>query len=174
MSPIVLIGFGILILVIGLGLGYLFGNTIRAREIAKASDIEADLNKYRNDVTEHFNQTAAHFQSIGQQYKDLYEHMALGAEALCEESRPGRVLPFSPDALLTSASDAESVVEEVVTDTLSAGETDVTSAEQGDAEEAPVAEKAAAVDTEEKEAAEDLAAETETSQSTTDDGRIYH
>jgi uncharacterized membrane-anchored protein YhcB (DUF1043 family) len=107
MSMAVLIGIGVLILAIGIGVGFLFGHILRLRETAKVSDIEAELEKYRRDVTEHFNQTAIHFQALGQQYRDLYEHMGSGAEKLCDTSQLVGEVSFSRSAMLASASEAE-------------------------------------------------------------------
>ena len=180
MSPLVLIGFGVLILAVGLGLGYLLGNTIRSRETAKASDIEAELNKYRSDVTEHFNQTAAHFQSIGQQYRELYDHMALGAEALCETPPAGRSVPFSPDPLLASDTeraghtDVESDAESVIADSEAEAEEAPVAAEPLAAADPVVAEESAPDDAVTAEAAEELAPEKEAAGVTSDDERIYH
>ena len=82
MSPIIIIGAGALILFIGVGLGYWFGNAGRKQETAKAGEIQAELADYRRQVSEHFSATASHFEAIGDEYRKLYAHMASGAGAL--------------------------------------------------------------------------------------------
>jgi uncharacterized membrane-anchored protein YhcB (DUF1043 family) len=87
MSPIILVGAGILLFGLGLGLGYWFAHSQRKREATRASDIQNELDDYRRHVTEHFGETAQHFQTLGQQYQSLYKHMAQGADALCDALR---------------------------------------------------------------------------------------
>ena len=94
MSPIALIGAGAVILLIGVGIGFLLGR----RDTTRADDIQAELDTYRRDVTEHFGRTAAHFQAIGAEYRKLYDHMASGEAALCDT---GQGVAFKPAELLT-------------------------------------------------------------------------
>lgn len=93
MSPIALIGVGALILLIGVGTGFLLGR----RSTTRADDIQAELNAYRREVSEHFGKTAAHFQSIGAEYRKLYDHMASGEATLCDT---GQGVAFKPAELL--------------------------------------------------------------------------
>jgi uncharacterized membrane-anchored protein YhcB (DUF1043 family) len=97
MSPIALIGAGAVILLIGVGTGFLLGR----RNATRADDIQAELDTYRRDVTEHFGRTAAHFRAIGAEYRKLYDHMAAGEAALCDT---GQGLAFKPAELLTDES----------------------------------------------------------------------
>ena len=117
MSPIVLIGAGLLIALAGTGLGYWLGSFGRKHESEKASELQAELDKYRRDVTEHFSETAAHFQTLGKEYRKLYEHMAVGAGALCDTDQSGPNLSFAPVELLASAADAhETILDPVIAD----------------------------------------------------------
>ncbi len=52
--------------------------------MAKTAEVQAELDDYRRQVSEHFKTTAVHFESIGAEYRRLYEHMAAGAGSLCE------------------------------------------------------------------------------------------
>lgn len=94
MSPITLIGAGILLFCLGLGLGYLISHSLRKREATKACDIQNELDTYRQRVTGHFSETAQHFQALGEQYQSLYKHMAHGAEALCDPAQADTRLEF--------------------------------------------------------------------------------
>jgi len=84
MSPIILIGAGTLVLVLGIGLGLWIGNIGRGKEMARTAEVKAELDDYRRQVSEHFNTTAVHFETIGAEYRRLYEHMAAGAGSLCD------------------------------------------------------------------------------------------
>jgi uncharacterized membrane-anchored protein YhcB (DUF1043 family) len=95
MEPVLFNTIGaILILAVGTGLGYWLGNRHRSGEAAKASEVQEAFDDYRRNVTEHFGQTADYFQAIGKQYRELYEHMASGAEALCDIEDAGAGLSF--------------------------------------------------------------------------------
>lgn len=95
MSPIILVGAGILLLGLGLGLGYWFAHSQSKREAARANDVQNELDNYRRHVTEHFGETARHFQALGQQYQSLYKHMAQGADALCDPAQSDALLGFA-------------------------------------------------------------------------------
>jgi hypothetical protein len=96
MNPIAMIGAGALLLLLGAGLGYWLGSR---RESGKTGEVQAELDAYRNQVTEHFSETAAHFQAIGAEYRKLYEHMATGAGQLCQG---GQAVSFEPAEKLAS------------------------------------------------------------------------
>lgn len=191
MTTVGLISIGVLILAVGIGLGFLFGHTLRKRELAKVSDVQDELNQYRRDVSEHFNQTAVHFQSIGRQYRDLYEHMATGAGALCDASVAGRELPFSPGAILPP--DVQTDVEAATTadvppDTETLAEADDEAEIRADSAVGATAELAQEYDrtaeddaTEDKSAEDreakvdpDVTAEGESAAESIDEKRIYH
>ena len=107
MEPVLFNTIGaLLILAAGTGLGFWIGNRRRSGDSAKASEVQEAFDDYRRNVTEHFGQTADHFQAIGKQYRELYEHMASGAEALCDiEDRSG-TLSF-PKAVAPALTDAD-------------------------------------------------------------------
>ena len=104
MSPIILVGAGILLFGLGLGLGYWFSHM---REATKTGDIQNELDEYRRHVTEHFSETAQHFQALGEQYRSLYKHMADGAGSLCDPAQTDAMLEFP--AADTAALTADSV-----------------------------------------------------------------
>ena len=119
MNPMLMIGAAALLL-LGAGLGYWLGSR---RESDKASEIQVELDTYRKQVTEHFGETAAHFQAIGGEYKKLYQHMAAGAGQLCDG---GDVVGFEP---------VEKLAEGVVIDEQSPPrDYEITGAEEGEQE----------------------------------------
>lgn len=87
-----MIGTGAVVLVLGIGLGLWIGNIRQGKEMARTAEVKAELDDYRRQVSEHFNTTAVHFETIGAEYRRLYEHMAAGAGSLCE---------FRPSAFAT-------------------------------------------------------------------------
>ena len=95
MNPIILVGASILLFGLGLGLGFWFAHSQRKREATRATDIQNELDDYRRHVTEHFGETAQHFQALGQQYQSLYKHMAQGADALCDPAQSDALLGFA-------------------------------------------------------------------------------
>ncbi len=102
---IVLGGAGFL--VIGAGLGYGLA-ALRARgENARADEVREEFEAYRRDVTQHFGRTAEHFRAIGREYRDLYEHMASGADALCDRDAADVKLSFAPKAILESIAEEQ-------------------------------------------------------------------
>ena len=85
----------------GLLIGFLIGNLKSKSAGTRAHDAEAELEAYRKQVNEHFGETAEHFQALGQQYKSLYEHLASGADSLCDTPDAGQELSFVPRGMLT-------------------------------------------------------------------------
>ena len=119
MSPIILVGAGILLFGLGLGLGFWFAHSQRKREATKATDIQNELDDYRRHVTEHFSETTQHFQAIGQQYQSLYKHMAQGADALCDPAQSDALLGFAAGnaaAITASTTDETETPPEVIRD----------------------------------------------------------
>ena len=103
MSETTLIVLGAIgLLAAGIGLGYLFSQLRMRGRSAKADEIQQQFDDYRREVTQHFGQTAEHFKAIGREYRELYEHMAGGADALCDREALDTKLSFEPKAILES------------------------------------------------------------------------
>lgn len=111
MNAILLASAGVVILLVGGGVGFWVGRSGIGGSKARIEKAEAELEEYKRSVTEHFGQTAAHFQAIGKQYRELYEHMANGEQALCDSAAAGRELLFGPGADATSTDVDEPSVE---------------------------------------------------------------
>ena len=101
MSAFVLIGAGVLLLLAGVGLGFWLGTIGRKQEAEKVSDLQKEFDDYRRSVSDHFNVTAEKFQTIGMEYRKLYEHMASGAATLCHADQSGERLEFPSVELIT-------------------------------------------------------------------------
>ena len=180
MSPIILAGAGIVILGVGLGLGYWFAHIRRTREAAKACEVQQELDEYRRHVTEHFSETAQHFQEIGQQYRSLYKHMALGAEALCDSAQSDGLLGFAagdaPEIAVKTVDEPEDAPE-VIRDYAAAEESEPTPVEIK-AEEPVVSEPptdaAATEEKKDKPAAEEVLAEQVSAATSINPDRTVH
>jgi uncharacterized membrane-anchored protein YhcB (DUF1043 family) len=108
MSETALIVLGAIgLLAAGTGLGYWLAQ-LRARgESARANEVRQEFEDYRREVTQHFGQTAEHFRAIGREYRDLYEHMASGADSLCDRGAADLKLSFAPKAILESIAEEQ-------------------------------------------------------------------
>ncbi|MEM1174923.1 MAG: DUF1043 family protein [Pseudomonadota bacterium] len=99
-------------LLLGIGIGYWLGRLQDQQD--RVAELESELDTYKAQVTEHFAQSATHFQAIGRQYRELYEHMAAGSETLCAPDARGSVSfpePAQVSALAEPAVPVEPPVE---------------------------------------------------------------
>ena len=103
MSETILIVLGAVgLLAVGIGLGFGLAHWRMRGQGARAVEVQKELDDYRREVTEHFGQTAEHFKAIGREYRELYEHMASGADSLCDREAVDVKLSFAPKAILES------------------------------------------------------------------------
>ena len=70
---------GLVALLLGAGLGYYLAARRERKADERAATAEAELNAYRDNVTDHFRETAVHFRALCEQYRSLHEHLAQGA-----------------------------------------------------------------------------------------------
>lgn len=98
-----LIGIGGLAL--GMVLGAILTNRLnnspsRVRELeGQVRALEQRHEQYKDDVSDHFNVTAELIQQMTQSYKDVYQHLATGAQDLCSTEVANRLLPTGRDAV---------------------------------------------------------------------------
>ena len=85
---------GVLLTVLGGGLGFWLGQKRGRQDAAKAGHVQEEYDAYRRQVADHFGATAGHFQALGLQVKELYDHMATGAESLCDGDAEGPRIDF--------------------------------------------------------------------------------
>ena len=95
METLLLVLGAIVVFGAGCGLGFFLSTRQDKGAELRAEKAEADLAAYRNDVADHFRETAGHFQAMGQQYRALHDHLAQGADRLCGVPGGPRV-GFSP------------------------------------------------------------------------------
>jgi uncharacterized membrane-anchored protein YhcB (DUF1043 family) len=142
MNAILLASAGLIILLVGGGVGFWLGRSGVGGSKARVEKAEAELNEYKRSVTDHFGQTAAHFQAIGKEYRELYEHMSNGAQALCDADQAGQPLLFAPGADSASTNAEEPAAEVTTADQEAEMASEIESAES-DVADRPVSETAA-------------------------------
>lgn len=62
-------------------------------------DMQRSNARYRDEVSEHFSTTADLVQQMTDSYRDVYQHLASGAQDLCSGEVARRLLPASGDGL---------------------------------------------------------------------------
>ena len=108
MSETALIVLGAIgLLAAGTGLGYWLARLRTRGESTRVDEVRREFEDYRREVTQHFGQTAEHFKAIGREYRDLYEHMASGADSLCDREAVDVKLSFAPKAILESIAEEQ-------------------------------------------------------------------
>jgi uncharacterized membrane-anchored protein YhcB (DUF1043 family) len=108
MSETMLIVLGAIgLLATGGGLGFWLAQMRIRGQSNKADEVQKQFDDYRHEVTQHFGQTAEHFKAIGREYRELYEHMAGGADALCDREALDTKLSFEPKAILESIAEEQ-------------------------------------------------------------------
>lgn len=112
--PLTIWLIGIACLALGLVIGAAFasrlgGGPVRVRELEEQLRRLRDSDKeYRENVSEHFSTTAELVKQMTESYKDVYQHLATGAQSLCSAEVASRLLPTNSDAVFeNSAADAE-------------------------------------------------------------------
>ena len=107
----------------GVGVAYLvFGSNRRAQELqSKIEALQEELDDYRGQVGQHFRRTSELVQKMTNSYREVYEHLASGSQALCKDpvntprldipetptldAKPGQATDEAPD--IDEFSDAE-------------------------------------------------------------------
>jgi uncharacterized membrane-anchored protein YhcB (DUF1043 family) len=100
---------GVLCLLAGILLGALLARSGSRRDAARARQLEEELrtaqaehDRYRAQVSEHFGETSRRLRDLTLQYKSVYEHLADGARALCPEGAV-EIAPSLAEAALPAA-----------------------------------------------------------------------
>lgn len=105
----VLGGFGVGVLV-GI-LAMLLFNKVRSGS-ASAAGLKQDYDAYKSQVEEHFEETSKKFQTMTEQYQDLYQHLSVGATSLCRPDSVAAALVDSSDPAKPAQIESDSTVDE--------------------------------------------------------------
>jgi len=90
---------GIGCLIVGIAIGYFLVGRInttpnKVTELEqKLQDLQRNHAHYRDEVSDHFSTTAELVQQMTDSYKDVYQHLASGAQDLCSTDVASKLLP---------------------------------------------------------------------------------
>ena len=98
-----LVGIGCLAL--GVVIGVVFstklntsGSRVQALE-SQIRELKETHDNYREGVSDHFNMTAELVQQMTESYKDVYQHLAHGAQELCSNEVASKLLPAGSESV---------------------------------------------------------------------------
>ncbi|MEX1196645.1 MAG: DUF1043 family protein [Pseudohongiellaceae bacterium] len=104
--------------IIGAVATYRFSSTspVKVRQLEQQiEDLQQTHKTYRENVSTHFNTTAELIQQMTESYKDVYRHLASGAQTLCDHEVADKMLP---------AGERDRLFREEGEDSTATGETD--------------------------------------------------
>lgn len=89
----------------GIAIGVVFASRLNTSP-ARVQELENQIrslkethNSYRDNVSDHFSMTAELFQHMTESYKEVYQHLASGAQELCSNEVASKLLPASSDSV---------------------------------------------------------------------------
>ena len=100
-------------LVVGVVIGVVFSSRLnssasRVLELEnQIRDIKDNHLAYKDNVSEHFSLTADLVQHMTESYRDVYQHLASGAQDLCSNEVASKLLPAGSDAVFDSNEDSD-------------------------------------------------------------------
>ncbi|MEM7082193.1 MAG: DUF1043 family protein [Pseudomonadota bacterium] len=88
---------------LGVGLGVLIARVF-ARDSGgrTAADVQAELDQYKEEVGQHFTTTSELFRDLTEKYRDVYNHLASGAQSLGEDAMDQTRIEFTPSNAVTA------------------------------------------------------------------------
>ena len=95
-------------LVLGIVIGLVFSSRLnssasRVKELEnQIRDIKDNHLTYRDNVSDHFSMTADLVQHMTESYREVYQHLASGAQDLCSNEVASKLLPAGSDAVFES------------------------------------------------------------------------
>lgn len=97
---LIFIGFICSIVGMLLGVGLYRNNAMSEKQAEQLkqqlSDAKAKNDAYQQHVADHFSQTALMLNDLTEKYKDIHQHLALGADQLCRDEEGHSLLIDSP------------------------------------------------------------------------------
>lgn len=100
-------------LVIGIVIGLIFSSRLnssasRVQELEnQIRDIKDNQLVYRDNVSDHFSMTADLVQHMTESYREVYQHLASGAQDLCSNEVASKLLPAGSDAVFEGNDDSK-------------------------------------------------------------------
>ncbi|MAO41693.1 MAG: hypothetical protein CMK70_16285 [Pseudohongiella sp.] len=109
---------GIVCLAVGLVAGLLVGKKVQTGSPTRIAELEAQIQElqrshadYREHVSSHFDTTAELVQQMTESYRDVYQHLATGAQQLCTEDVASKLLPAGEQTMFVSDADQNDTLE---------------------------------------------------------------
>ncbi|MBL1277542.1 MAG: DUF1043 family protein [Ectothiorhodospiraceae bacterium] len=126
-----------IIFVVGGGIGYFTARQIKDKHTLQLEEdlqtAQSSLKDYQGNVNRHFLKTSLLFNKLTDNYREVYEHLATGAQSLCNEKPDTAALNLPEAKILSStATAATAITAAVVTDVVTSamnGATTSTAAE---------------------------------------------
>ena len=98
---------------VGIVLGLVIATRLNVNP-SKIKDLENQIrqlkdthSEYRDSVSDHFSMTAELVQHMTESYRDVYQHLASGAQDLCSGEVASKLLPAESDAVFDTGNAAE-------------------------------------------------------------------
>jgi|TARA_B110000483_G_C18042010_1_gene482992 uncharacterized membrane-anchored protein YhcB (DUF1043 family) len=98
-----------------LAVGVVIGVVLASRMNASPSRVQELENQirnlkeshgeYQNNVSDHFSMTAELVQHMTQSYREVYQHLATGAQDLCPSEVASKLLPTDSDAVFETSTE---------------------------------------------------------------------
>lgn len=100
-------------LAIGVIIGVVFTSRLNTSP-ARVQELENQIrtlkethSDYRENVSDHFSMTAELFQHMTESYKEVYQHLATGAQDLCSNEVASKLLPTKTDSVFENSADED-------------------------------------------------------------------
>lgn len=100
-------------LIVGVVIGVIFSGRLNssASRVVELENQIRDLKDnhltYRDNVSDHFSMTADLVQHMTESYREVYQHLASGAQDLCSNDVASKLLPAGSDAVFESSEESE-------------------------------------------------------------------
>jgi len=94
---------GLFGLAIGIGIGTMIGSRFsndqqKTRDLEKhLHDKQDEIKNYQQEVRQHFSETAGLLRGLAENYRDVHNHLAQGAEQLCSDDYKGPIIKKLPE-----------------------------------------------------------------------------
>lgn len=104
---------GAVSLIAGVLIGGAFANKLNIRP-SRVQELEKEIRdlkdgqlQYQDSVSDHFSMTAELVQHMTESYKEVYQHLATGAQDLCSAEVASKLLPAGRDAVFETSNEQE-------------------------------------------------------------------
>ncbi len=107
-------------LAIGVVVGVVIASRIssspsRVRELeSQIRKLKESHTEYKDSVSDHFSMTAELIQHMTESYREVYQHLASGAQDLCSNEVANKLLPADSDAVFDTTGNQDDAVSELI------------------------------------------------------------